>query len=104
MTSNKTCTATFNLVATPIANLSVLKTSDKSTANTGDTVNYTITVTNNGPDNATGVILVDVLHAGLNLVSYTTSLGNYATSTGIWTIGNLNNASSTTMTIVATIK
>ncbi|MFA6415602.1 MAG: InlB B-repeat-containing protein, partial [Candidatus Paceibacterota bacterium] len=55
MNSNKTCTATFTLVASPTANLSISKTSDKATANVGDTVTYTIALTNNGPDNATGV-------------------------------------------------
>ena len=104
MTSNKTCTATFNLVATPTANLSVLKTSDKSTANVGDSVTYILTLTNNGPDNATNVTVTDILDSRLNFVSVTPSTGTYATSTGIWTVGNLNNASSTSMTLVTTIK
>ncbi|MCX6701587.1 MAG: hypothetical protein NTX96_00060, partial [Candidatus Zambryskibacteria bacterium] len=66
MNNNKTCVATFILIVAPISNLSISKTSDKTTASVGDTVTYTITLTNNGPDNATGVIVTDILNAGLN--------------------------------------
>lgn len=86
------------------ADLSVTKTANKSTANVGDTINYTITLKNLGPDNATGVFVTDILPTGLNFVSATSTLGSYATSTGKWTIGNLNNASSTTLTITSTVK
>ena len=88
----------------PSANLSVLKTVDKATANVLDTLTYTVTVTNAGPDNATGVVLTDILSSKLNLVSTSTSVGTYVTSTGIWTIGNLNNGASASMTITATVK
>lgn len=91
-------------VPNPTANLSISKTADKSTASVGDTVTYTLNLVNNGPDNATNVKVTDNLHAGLNFVSATSTLGSYATTTGVWTIGNLNNASSTTLTLVATIK
>ncbi|MFA5888968.1 MAG: putative Ig domain-containing protein, partial [Candidatus Paceibacterota bacterium] len=86
------------------ADLSVSKVPSRTTANEGDTITYTITLINNGPNTATGVTVTDILNSKLNLVSYTTSLGNYATSTGVWTVGNLNNASSTTMTLVTTVK
>ena len=88
----------------PAPDLSISKTSNVSTANVGDTVVYTLTLANNGPDNATGVIVTDILHAGLNFVTATPSVGSYATSTGIWTVGNLNNASSATLTIFTTVK
>ena len=98
------CTENCGGGHTPDANLTVIKTADKTTFNAGDTVTYTITLKNNGPDDATGVIVTDILNSGLNFVSATVSLGSYATTTGVWTIGNLNNTASTTLTIVATIK
>lgn len=85
------------------ANLAVTKAADKATANVGDTVTYTITVVNNGPNDATGVTVTDSLPSQLTFVSATSTLGSFATSTNIWTIGNLTNASSTTLTLVATI-
>ncbi len=96
-----------NAVVTPLppsANISVNKISDKSTANVLDTVTYTITATNHGPDLATAVTVTDILPSTLNFLSASSSAGNYATTTGIWTIGNLSNGSTTALTILATIK
>ena len=86
------------------ANLSVLKTADKATANVLDTLTYTIIVANAGPDNATGAFVTDILSNKLNFVSASSSVGSFSTTTGQWTIGNLNNNSSATLTIVSTIK
>jgi uncharacterized repeat protein (TIGR01451 family) len=47
---------------------------------------YTITATNNGPNNASGVIINDLLPAGLNYQSHTG--GSYNPLTGDWTIGD----------------
>jgi uncharacterized repeat protein (TIGR01451 family) len=85
------------------ADLSVTKTVDKSTANVGDTLTYTIGIINNGPDNATGVNVKDILPSGLTFISATSTVGSYATTTGIWTIGGLMDNASTTLTLVATV-
>jgi len=63
---------------------------------------YTITVTNNGPTQSTGVTLTDTLATGLTFVSATPSQG---TCTGTTTItcnlGTLNGAASATVVVVA---
>ncbi|QHL88609.1 DUF11 domain-containing protein [Nibribacter ruber] len=64
-------------------------------------VTYTVVVTNNGPDNATGVTATDKLPTGLSFVSATATQGTYVSSTGVWTIDNLAAGSSQTLTIVA---
>ena len=69
----------------------------------GATVVFTITATNNGPSDATGIVLDDLLPAGLTYVSSTTTQGTYNSATGVWTIGSLPNTASATMTITATI-
>jgi uncharacterized repeat protein (TIGR01451 family) len=89
---------------TPSANLSVAKTSDRTTLNVGDTLNYTLTVANAGPDLATSVNLKDILPSTLDFISATSTLGSYSTTTSMWTIGNLANGSSTTLTITAKVK
>jgi len=89
--------------STPTPDLVVTKIAHKSTANVGDTVTYTVTVANNGTLAATGVTATDILPSSLTFVSATSTLGTYATSTGIWTIGNLPIASSTILTLVTTI-
>ena len=89
--------------STPNADLAVTKTADKSTPNVGDTVTYKVSVVNNGPDVATLVSLKDMLPSGLNFVSAVTTLGSYSSTTGLWTIGNLLNTASTTLTITVTV-
>ncbi|MBI5946227.1 MAG: sortase [Chloroflexi bacterium] len=69
----------------------------------GATVVFTIKATNNGPSDATGIVLDDLLPAGLTYVSSTTTQGTYNSTTGVWTIGSLPNTASATMTITATI-
>jgi uncharacterized repeat protein (TIGR01451 family) len=87
----------------PTSDISVIKTSDKTTVNVSDTVTYTITVSNAGPNDATQVRVSDVLPSNITFVSSTSTLGSYATSTGLWTIGDLLNNASTTLTIIATV-
>jgi len=73
----------------PVANLSVVKSSDKTTYKVGDTITYTIKVTNNGHSNATGVYVLDKLPNSLKFIKAYPSIGSYNPKTGIWTIGNL---------------
>ena len=82
--------------------LVVAKVVDNGTPNEGDTVTYTITVTNNGPAQATNVVLTDVLPAGVTYVS-DTGAGAYVDGTGIWTIGSINDAANATIDIIATV-
>lgn len=83
------------------ADVQVNQTTDKTSYNLGDTVTVTVTVKNNGPDNASGVSIKDLLPTGLNYSSSTASTGSYDNTTGIWKIGNLNNGSTVTLTITA---
>jgi len=84
------------------ADLSLTKTVDNSSPHVGDNVIFTITVTNNGPSNATGVVVGDLLPAGLTYVSDNGGAA-YNDSTGNWTIGNLNNGVSVSLKITATV-
>lgn len=86
----------------PTANISVTKSGSSSSIQYGQNVTYTVTVTNNGPNNATGVTMTDTLPSGLVLVSATPSQGSCSGTTTITcTLGALNNGNSATVTIVA---
>ena len=50
------------------ADLAVTKTVSDATPNVGDTITFTVTLTNQGPDTATNVQVTDVLPPGLTLV------------------------------------
>lgn len=69
----------------------------------GATVTFTVTATNHGPDDATGVQLTDQLPPGLTFVSASPSAGTYDPSTGLWTIGAVADGASATLTITATV-
>ncbi|WP_340077138.1 gliding motility-associated C-terminal domain-containing protein, partial [Leptobacterium sp. I13] len=78
------------------------KVVDNGTPNVGDNVVFTLTVTNNGPSDATGVSVTDNLPNGYTYVSDDGG-GAYTNGTGVWTIGNLNNGATATLNITATV-
>ena len=80
--------------------LSVTKTPSAGPYTFGGDVNWTITVTNGGPDTATGVTLRDVLPVGLVFVTTVSATqGSYDDATGIWTVGSIANSSTATLVI-----
>lgn len=99
-TSNNTASATVNPL---YADLAVVKTVNNSTQTVGQNVVFTILASNLGPSNATGVVMNDLLPAGLDYVSHTASAGTYNAGTGVWSIGSLANGASRTLTITATV-
>ena len=84
------------------ADLVTGKTVDNGTPNEGDTIVYTLTLTNNGPNQATNLSITDLLPAGVTYVS-DDGAGAYVSGTGLWTIGTLNNGATATLNITATV-
>ncbi|TXH71490.1 MAG: DUF11 domain-containing protein [Thiothrix sp.] len=87
----------------PTVDIELTKTLDKDTARRGDTVKYTLTVTNKGPDNATNVKVADVLPSGLTYVS-DDAAGAFDTATGVWSVGDVANGANKALVITATVK
>lgn len=85
------------------SDLGILKTVSPPPYYFGDDVVYTLTLTNYGPDDATGVEITDLLQAGYTLVTAVPSQGTYTAGTGVWNVGNLANGASVVLTITATI-
>ncbi|MDP1546018.1 MAG: lamin tail domain-containing protein [Anaerolineales bacterium] len=69
----------------------------------GMNIDFTLTVTNNGINDATSVSVKDVLPAGLVYQSSIATIGTYDNSMGIWNVGNLNAGISATLTITTTV-
>lgn len=90
-------------IANPNADLGVIKEVDNSNPVVGTNVMYAITVTNNGPADATGVTLNDLLPAGVTFQSAAPDQGTYNETTGVWDIGSLANGASTKLEITATV-
>jgi uncharacterized repeat protein (TIGR01451 family) len=65
------------------ADLALALTADPHRLLVGETVTYTVDVGNNGPEDATGVVLSDVLPAGISLASVQTSQGTCSGTTTV---------------------
>jgi uncharacterized repeat protein (TIGR01451 family) len=100
--SNSAGTSGSVVIAT--ADLSITKTTAATQATTGSTITYTITVTNNGPDTATSVVVSDNLPAGLQFISATPSQGSCAGADPFTcNLGTLNNGASATISLQALV-
>ena len=87
------------VVAEPVVDLSIVKTVDIMTPYYGDAVTYTITVTNNGPNTATNVVVTDTVPSGMNVSSADdTYVGN-----GVWEIASIDSGSEVSLTLYATV-
>ena len=80
---------TINVKDFDKVDLRLTKTANATKAYVGDLVVYTITVSNKGSVNATGVLVYEDLLDGLRYIS-DDSNGRYDPTSGIWNISNLN--------------
>ncbi len=82
--------------------MNIVVTASNSAPNVGQPFIYTITVTNNGPDNATDVQVTDGIPAGLTFNGYTASQGTYNHATEIWNVGTLASGASAVLQLFVT--
>jgi len=88
------------------ADLEIEKTVDIETPDVGDEVTFTLTMTNNGLSDATGVTVTDNLPSGYTFVSHgTPSQGNVTVNNGdiSWDIGDMASGDEETVTITVTV-
>lgn len=80
-----------NCATPPQIDLELVKTASVNTIKRGDTLVYTLTLTNKGPDDANDVQVKDLLPAGLSYVSSQAERGSYDATSGIWLVGKVAN-------------
>ncbi|MFN8435859.1 MAG: lamin tail domain-containing protein [Anaerolineales bacterium] len=95
---NNSASSSLNNPLSGEADLSINQALDIATGVAGQ-VNLVISLKNDGPDTATGVSVRDLLPSGLTYVSHTATSGTYDANTGIWSVGNLTNGTTITLTI-----
>jgi uncharacterized repeat protein (TIGR01451 family) len=89
---------------TPLAaDISLSKTVSNTAPDIGSDIVYTLIVNNSGPNDASGVIVRDLLPAGLTYVSDSTSGVDYDDTTGLWSVGSLAVGATKVLTITATV-
>ena len=96
---NNTAIDTDTLVAAP--DLQVTKTDGEASAQPGQTLIYTLTISNAGNQGATGVTLTDTLPANTTFVSASDG-GVFAAGVVTWDIGSL--AAGATVTRLVTVR
>ena len=69
----------------------------------GDTITYTITITNEGENTAHGITVTDSLNAGIQFLNSTATVGSYSVATKLWKFDSLEVGNTTTLTITARI-
>ena len=71
------------------ADLSLVKTVSNSDPEVGSVVDWTVSVTNSGPDTAWGTTVTEILPEGLTFEGARASTGTYDFETGVWNVGHL---------------
>ena len=95
--------ASVTLNAAESANLKVTKSLTRSSPHVGELLTFNVIVANQGPSPATGVVVTEVLSAGLSFESAAPSQGSYDAATGLWTVGAIANGGSAGLTITARV-
>ncbi len=85
------------------ADLRLSKSVNTQNAENGDNVTYSIELVNDGPKAAPNVVVSDLLPQGLDYVSSSATQGTYDTTNGLWTVGNVANGATETLTLTAKI-
>jgi uncharacterized repeat protein (TIGR01451 family) len=100
--SNNSATVTVNVYTgnEPRTDLSLTKQADAIQVSVGAQFTYRVTVTNVGPDDATGVVVTDPLPSGVTLISLSTTQGDCTgTDTVTCNLGALANGASAVVTL-----
>ena len=89
----------------PVTDLTIDKSDDADQVNPGSNIVYTMRITNNGPSNSTGAVVVDALPSGVSFVSATND-GAYDSDshTVRWALGGLPTGSSTSVSVTVKVK
>lgn len=96
--------AAVTISAPRSSNLALTAAVSAPTVLVGGTVNYTLTVTNQGVDPAYSVNINEAfpIFPALNPTTFTVSQGGYNPATGVWTLASLGNGASATLVMTVT--
>ena len=89
-TGTGTAAVTWTATQT-VADATITNTVDNATPHEGSIINFTVTVSNAGPADATDMTVLDLLPSGLTLMQSSAPSGtSYDTTTGVWSIAQFS--------------
>ncbi|GBE18461.1 thrombospondin type 3 repeat protein [archaeon BMS3Abin16] len=83
--------------------IEVVKTVSDSNPEEGDIIGYSITLTNPNNLTVTGVVVTDLLPAGVTFNYYQASTGTFDNGTGVWNVGTIDPYTYLTLYISVTV-
>jgi uncharacterized repeat protein (TIGR01451 family) len=92
--------ATASILLNNVIDLELVKSVTPTVTTAGGTVTFTLEIVNQGPNNATGVLVEDILPDGYNFVL---ASADYNPATGIWDVGALPVGGTEQIFIIATV-
>jgi uncharacterized repeat protein (TIGR01451 family)/gliding motility-associated-like protein len=95
--------ATYSQVLNNCSDLKIEKSVDNSTPTPGETIHFTILVTNDGNTIFSNIEVSDVLPSGYNFISATASSGSFNQTTGLWVIPTIAENGQATLTMTVTV-
>ena len=98
--SNNAAAITVNVTT---LDLKVTQTVSRDDPGENEVIVYTVKVQNDGPSAATGVVIRDLLPAGVSFVGATPGQGSYVSATGLWSVGSLADNASAQLLINARV-
>ncbi|MCI1019076.1 DUF11 domain-containing protein [Microbacterium sp. C5A9] len=94
-------TSTVGVDLTPSADVSVEKTTSTPSVPLGGQASFVITVRNDGPSAAAGVVVSEAAPAGLAIIAATPSTGTWSEADQQWTVGTLLPGDTATLEVTA---
>ncbi len=83
--------------------LTLNKTVDNTTPHVGQIITFTVTVNNQGPGNATGIEVQDIMPPEIAFITALANKGTYDEGSGVWEIGDLANGFQAGLTVQAEV-
>lgn len=101
--ANNSATASTIVVDSTMADLSIAQTDSPDPVEVGSLLTYSITINNQGPANATGVVVTDTLPANVDFVSAVPDQGSCSQPGAVnCNLGTINSGNSANITITVT--
>ncbi|WP_375578255.1 T9SS type A sorting domain-containing protein [Marivirga tractuosa] len=93
----------FGETPSQVSDLSIAFTSDSNTPCVNSLVTYNVEISNNGPNNATNVIVTSALPSGFTPTGFDAQRGTYNQESGFWRIPIIGNGETVTLEMMGTV-